>query len=210
MVVLSVDYRLAPEHKFPAAVEDALAATQAVAHRAAELGLDAKRLAVGGDSAGGTLAAVVSQVCRDKGGPALAMQVLIYPWLDPLCDNESKRTCAKGYYCDLPLLDMMWSGYACDPVQDGKNPLAAPALCRDLTGLPHAVVVTAEFDPLRDEGLAYAQRLQQAGVACEYKCYEGMIHGFFSHAFGAPLETGHLAMKECAEAMGRVLGAKKA
>lgn len=180
-VVVSVGYRLAPEAPFPSAVSDCLAATRWVAEHAAELGGDAERLVVAGDSAGGNLAAVVAQACRDEGGPALAAQLLIYPAVD-FTDEAgevypSRVENAEGYF--LTLEDMAW--FTENYVPDGSDP-AHPHLSpiqHDLSGLPPAVVVTAEFDPLRDEGDAYAAALRDAGVEVWHRCYEGMIHAFF-------------------------------
>lgn len=177
--VVSVDYRLAPEHKFPAAVDDAVAATRWVAGTAERLGLDGRRLAVGGDSAGGNLAAVVALRLRAEGGPLLAMQVLIYPATDMAADTPSHTSFADGYL--LTRESVLWfrSNYlrGHDDVADWRaSPLKAP----DLSRLPPAYVVTAGFDPLRDEGRAYAERLQAAGVKVTYECFEGMIHGFIT------------------------------
>ena len=180
-VVVSVDYRLAPEHPFPAAVDDCLAATRWIAGNAAQLGGDPQRLAVGGDSAGGNLAAVVAQRCRDEGGPALSAQLLLYPVVDLADDVEgrypSRIDNAEGYL--LSQADMEWFGDAYLPDRSlAKDPAASP-LHGELSGLPPAVVVTAEFDPLRDEGDAYAVALRDAGVPVVHERFEGLIHGFF-------------------------------
>ncbi len=179
-VVVSVDYRLAPEHKFPAAIEDAYAATGWVAENAARLRGDATRIAVGGDSAGGNLAAVVSLMARDQGGPALVYQLLIYPATDvSTLDTASYRDYGEGYV--LLKADIVWflDHYLADE-QDRHNPLVSPLLAQDLSGLPPALIVAAEFDVLRDEGKAYAQRLEQAGVPVTYTLYDGMVHAFLS------------------------------
>jgi acetyl esterase len=177
-VVVSVDYRLAPEHKFPAAADDCYAATQwAVAH-AGELGADAKRVAIGGDSAGGNLTAVVAQMARDKGGPPLVFQLLIYPVTVASFDTPSYRDNAEGYL--LTAGDMHWFwGHYLKSAADGENPYASPLRATNLKGLPPALVITAEFDPLRDEGEQYAHRLEEAGVPTRLSRYDGMIHGFF-------------------------------
>jgi len=176
-VVVSVDYRLAPEHKFPAAAEDCFAATRWVAAHAAELGADAQRLAVGGDSAGGNLAAVVAQMARDRGGPRLVFQLLIYPATMAAFDTASYRDNAEGYLLTTADMRWFWDHYLARS-NDAANPYASP-LMGTLTGVPPALVVTAEFDPLRDEGEQYARRLQEAGVATRLSRYDGMIHGFF-------------------------------
>jgi|SRR5579871_711341 len=178
--VVSVDYRLAPEHPFPAAVDDCFAATQWVARNAAELGIDAGRLAVGGDSAGGNLAAVVAVLARDAGGPKLCFQLLIYPVTQlggP--DTGSMRENAKGYFLEKASMEWFTRLY-CPELGHREDPRLSPLLTKDLSGLPPAYVVTAGFDPLRDEGKAYADRLDAAGVAVTYVNYPGMIHGFFS------------------------------
>ena len=179
--VVSVDYRLAPEHPFPAAVEDAFAATAFVARNAASFGIDATRLAVGGDSAGGTLAAVTTQLARQAGGPRLRFQLLIYPVAQMGSDTEtaSMRENAKGYFLERQSMDWFTRCYAPDP-RHRSDPRLSPILCQDLTGLPPAYVVTACFDPLHDEGRDYAQALARAGVPVTYVDYPGMIHGFFS------------------------------
>jgi acetyl esterase len=178
-VVVSVDYRLAPEHKFPAAAEDCHAALCWAAAHAAELGADATRLAIGGDSAGGNLAAAVALMNRDRGGPTLALQVLIYPVIDPSCDSASAVANREGYLLTTASMQWMWSLYVNGP-HDYTNPYAAPVAAASLAGLPPAVVITAEFDPLRDEGEAYGRALQAAGVPATISRYDGMIHGFAS------------------------------
>jgi acetyl esterase len=178
-VVVAVDYRLAPEHKFPAAVEDADAAVRWVAEHTGEIGGDATRLAVGGDSAGGNLAAVVAQMAYDRGGPSLAFQLLIYPVTDHYAAGmASYDENAEGYY--LTRDNMMWfiDHYLHD-ARDQDDPRFAPLRRPDLRGLPPALVLTAEFDPLRDEGERYAERLRAAGVPTRLIRYDGMIHGFF-------------------------------
>jgi acetyl esterase len=164
-VVVSVDYRLAPEHTFPAAPEDCFAATQWVAAHAGELQGDRARLAVGGDSAGGNLTAVVAQMARERGGPALAFQLLIYPAVDlrPDAGYASMQENALGYFLDKPSMDW-FAGHYLRGEADRTHVLASPMLAADLRGLPPALVTTAEFDPLRDEGEAYARRLVEAGA----------------------------------------------
>ena len=176
-VVVSVDYRLAPEHKFPAGPEDCYAATRWASEHAAEIGADPKRLAVGGDSAGGNLAAAVSLMARDRGKPAIALQLLIYPVTEHGYETASYRENAKGLLLEKDSMVWFWNHYLASPA-DGQNPYASPLRARDLKGLPPAMVVTAEFDPLRDEGEAYAKRLREAGVTVKTKRYDGLIHGF--------------------------------
>jgi acetyl esterase len=179
--VVSIDYRLAPEHPFPAAVEDCFAATRYVAAHAGEFGIDRKRLAVGGDSAGGNLAAVVSQLAKGEGGPPLAFQLLIYPvtQLGAPVDTPSMRENAKGYFLEKEGMDWFTKLY-CPETRHRSDPRLSPLLCGDLAGLPPAYVITAGFDPLRDEGKAYADKLDAAGVPVTYVNYPGMVHGFFS------------------------------
>jgi acetyl esterase len=177
--VVSVDYRLAPEHPFPAAVDDCLAATKWVSASAGELGIDAKRLAVGGDSAGGNLAAVVSQLARSS-GPEIAFQLLIYPVAQlGAPETPSMRENAKGYFLERESMDWFTRLY-CHDAAHRSDARLSPLLAKDLSGLPPAYVVTAGFDPLRDEGKAYADKLDAAGVPVTYVNYPGMIHGFFS------------------------------
>jgi acetyl esterase len=178
--VVSVDYRLAPEHPFPAAVEDSFAAVKWVATNAAELGIDAARIAVGGDSAGGNLAAVAAVLAKKAGGPKLAFQLLIYPVAQlGGAETASMRENAKGYFLEKASMEWFTRLY-CPEASQRSDPRLSPLLARDVTGLPPAYVVTAGFDPLRDEGKAYADKLDAAGVAVTYVNYPGMVHGFFS------------------------------
>ncbi len=179
-VVMAVDYRLSPEHKFPAAVEDSYAATVWAAANAERLGIDRRRIAVGGDSAGGNLATVIAIRCRDAGGPSLSAQVLIYPVTDVSSfETGSHREYGERYF--LTRAGMEWfTGHYLASADQARHPEASPLLAPDLSGLPPALVITAEFDPLRDEGEAYAQRLQEAGVDVTVTRYPGMIHGFVS------------------------------
>lgn len=175
--VISVEYRLAPEHKFPAAVDDAFAATSWVETNAAQLGVDANRLAVGGDSAGGTLAAVVSQMARDKGAPRLAFQLLLFPITDIAADTNSRRAFASG--CFLEAKDIDWFfGYYLGPDADRADPKASPLLAENFAGLPPAYIMVAEFDPLHDEGVAYAEKLRAAGVTVTLDDHAAMVHDF--------------------------------
>jgi acetyl esterase len=195
-VVVSVDYRLAPEYKFPAAAEDAYAAVRWVAGHAAEINADPRRIAVGGDSAGGNLAAVAALMARDRGGPALLYQVLIYPVTHYAFDTASYRENGEGYMLTRDSMVWFWHHYLEAPEQ-GKSPYASPLLADNLSDLPPALVITAEYDPLRDEGGAYATRLREAGVPVIQKRYDGTIHGFFWMA--GVLEEGRKAMEEVAQ-----------
>jgi len=176
-VVVSVEYRLAPEHPYPAASEDAYSATCWVAEHAGRLGIDPLRLAVGGDSAGGNLAAVVSLMARDRSGPRLALQLLLYPITDYDLDTASYLRYADGYLLTRDAMAWFWRQYLPDGVSP-DGPYISPLRVADLSGLPPALVITAECDPLCDEGLAYAERLKAAGVEVAATCYRGMIHGF--------------------------------
>lgn len=191
--VVSVDYRLAPEHPYPAALEDAYAALCQVAERADALGVDAARIAVGGDSAGGNLAAATALVARDRGGPRLAAQLLVYPVTDADFSRPSYRDNAKGYFLERAAMEWFWGHYVPDP-ERRREPYASPLRAPDCAGLPPALVVTAEYDPLRDEGEAYAERLREAGVEVTCTRYAGMIHGFF--AMSALVDGGKRAMDE--------------
>jgi acetyl esterase len=179
-VVASVNYRLSPETKFPGPVEDCYAATRWLAEHAGEIGADGRFVAVAGDSAGGNLAAVVALMARERGGPKLAYQLLIYPVTTTADGNEfaSYEANSDGYLLTRAGMIWFWDHYLATP-DDGRNPYAAPLRASDLSGLPPAMVVTAEFDPLRDEGQAYARRLREAGVEVKSSHYEGLIHGFF-------------------------------
>jgi acetyl esterase len=175
-VVVSVDYRLAPEHPFPAAVDDAVAAARWAAAHLGELGGD-DRLAVAGDSAGGNLAAVVAQQLHADGTPVTA-QFLIYPAVDSAGEYPSRVENAKGYFLEQPTMDWFYGHYA-GGWDDPADPRLSPLRAADLSGLAPALVVTAEFDPLRDEGEAYAEALRAAGVPVRQQRYDGLIHGFF-------------------------------
>jgi acetyl esterase len=202
--LVSVDYRLAPEHKFPAAVDDCLAATEWVAANAPQLGIDASRIAVAGDSAGGNLAAVVAQLARDRGGrPPLAFQLLIYPVTHLGSDSASRAEFAEGYMLDRKGIDWFDECYTRD-ASDCLNPMASPLLAESFADLPPAYVVTAGFDPLRDEGAAYAEALRLAGVDVTHIDYGGMIHGFFNMT--GVIDEARDAIHAAAEAMKRVLG----
>lgn len=182
--VLSVDYRLAPEHRFPAALDDAYAALCWVSERGAERGLDPTRLGVLGDSAGGNLAAALALVARDRGGPTLRAQLLTYPAVDARMESASIQENAEGFLLTASAMRWFWDHYR------GPTPLETPYLsplhAEDVAKLPPALIVTAEYDPLRDEGEAYARRLEQAGVSVELQRYDGTIHGFVLLAGAIP------------------------
>lgn len=203
-VVVSVDYRLAPEHKFPAAVEDALAAMQWVADHGADVGGDPARLAVGGDSAGGNLAAVVSLLARDAGTPDLAFQLLVYPVTDHEFESASMRENATGYFLELESMRWFYNQYLNDE-NDSADWRFSPVRAAALTGLPPAFVLTAEFDPLRDQGELYARRLEAAGVPVELRRYDGVFHGFFG--MREFIEPAQQAFDDVTKALREALGA---
>ena len=176
-VVVSVDYHLAPEHKFPIPLEDCYTATTWVVDHAAELTVDPEQVAVGGGGAGGNLAAAVALMARDRGGPKLLLQVLDVPATDSRMNTPSMEQNALGYMLTKEWLQKAWDRYLRGP-DDARNPYASPAFAEDLSGLPPALVLTAEYDPLRDEGEEYGRRLQAAGVPATVSRYDGMIHGF--------------------------------
>lgn len=175
--VLSVGYRLAPEHRFPAAVDDCVAAFRWAAAHAEELGSDPARIAVGGDSAGGNLSAVVAQATARDEGPRPAMQLLLYPVTDLSTKHASYRLFAEGFFLTEKQMDWYRGHYLADE-SDARDPRASPLLARDLRGLAPAYVVTAGFDPLRDEGERYARRLEEAGTRVVLRRHEGLVHGF--------------------------------
>ncbi len=175
--VISVDYRMAPEHKFPAAVEDAFAAVAWIEKHAAELGVDANRLAVGGDSAGGNLAAVVAHMARDAGAPKLAYQLLLFPVTEIDADTVSRREFAEGYFLEGRTLEWFFDHYLGSDA-DRSDPKASPLLAAKFAGLPPAYIMVAGFDPLHDEGVAYAEKLRDAGVSVTLDDYPEMVHDF--------------------------------
>lgn len=198
-VVVSVDYRLAPEHKFPAAADDCYAATKWVVENAASISGKPERVAVGGDSAGGNLAAVVSLMAKENGGPHIVFQLLIYPATDYyIPGTASIRENAEGYYLTRDAMIWFWNHYA-NSEEDANNPHMAPLRAKDLHGLPPALVITAEYDPLRDEGEMYATRLQEAGISVTATRYDGMVHGFFS--LTNMMDQAKVAMAEAAAAL---------
>jgi acetyl esterase len=202
-IVVAVDYRRAPEHRFPAAAEDAHAAASWVAAHAAEFGGDPTRLALGGDSAGGNLAAVACLMARDRGGPPIAFQVLIYPITDYNLHNRSYFECAEGYFLSRSEMAWYWEQYVERP-DDREHPHVAPCRSSDLSGLPPAFIITAEYDVLRDEGEHYAALLKAAGVRVKVHRYEGMIHGFVRrYPF---FDQGRAAIEEIARELRESLG----
>jgi acetyl esterase len=203
VVTVSVDYRLAPEHKFPAGPEDCYAVTKWVGANAALLNGDAARIAVGGDSAGGNLSAVVTLMARERGGPKIAYQALIYPATDAANDTPSQKEFGKDGYI-LSKADMEWFYGHYLKAGDAANPLASPARAKDFHGLPPALILTAAYDPLRDEGEAYGEALRKAGVPVKISRYEGVCHGFVSMA--AAIDAGKKAVAEIASELKKAIG----
>lgn len=201
--MVSVDYRLAPEHPWPASPDNCFAAVEWVATHAQELGVDANRLAVGGDSAGGNLAAAATLRARAANGPRIAFQLLIYPAVDATMSLPSNESNGQGYFLEKVGMDWFYGHYLNNPA-DAKNPDVSPLFADDFTGLPPAYVVTAEYDPLRDEGRAYVEKLEAAGVAVEYINYPTMIHGFFG--FQAVVDVSGEAVRLAGEAVAKALG----
>ncbi len=195
-LVVAVDYRLAPEHKFPGAVEDCEAALQWVAAHATELGGDPGRIAVGGDSAGGNLAAVVALLAREKGGPKLCFQLLIYPCVAPEPETPSHHQFAEGYLLTRKTITWFFKQYLRSS-KDTLDPRYAPLEEKDLSSLPPSLVIVAGFDPLRDEGVDYAKALIEAGNKVTLSNYEGMIHGFY--LMGGMIDKANQAIEESAQ-----------
>ncbi|HKI63980.1 MAG TPA: alpha/beta hydrolase [Burkholderiales bacterium] len=196
--VISVDYRMGPESPFPAAVDDCVAATRWAAAEAANLRVDAQRIAVGGDSAGGNLATVVALAARDAGSPSLAFQLLIYPATDQRYGYPSIDRNGEGYLLTKQSM-VYFRGHYLPRRQDWEDWRASPLLAGSLAGLPPALVITAGFDPLLDEGRAYAERLAAEGVATVYREYPDMVHGFL--LLGGVLDTANEAVGECCKAL---------
>ena len=195
-VVVSVDYRLAPEHRWPTAAQDVFAAAQWAAAHADEVGGDLARIVVGGDSAGGNLAAVTALMARDRGGPAIAAQLLLYPMIAADFDTESYRLYGRGFYNPRAALQWYWDQYVPE-ADDRQHPYASP-LHGDLPGLPPAVILLAGHDPLRDEGIAYARALETAGVPTTQCMFAGGIHGFMTMPM---LDLAHQARREASRAL---------
>jgi acetyl esterase len=204
-LVVAVDYRLAPEHPFPAAVEDAWAAVEWLSENAAEIGGDPGRLAVGGDSSGGNLAAVMALRARDR-GLRLAFQLLVYPVTDHDLDSPSYLANADGYGLRRESMRWFWDQYLSDPAQR-SHPEASPLRASDLAGVAPALVLTCEYDPLRDEGEAYAERLRRAAVPVSISSYEGMIHGFFR--MPAVIDAACRALDETGSALRKALSLER-
>ncbi|OBB23047.1 esterase [Mycolicibacterium peregrinum] len=200
-VVVSVAYRLAPEHRWPTAAEDLYAATRWAVDHAADFGGDPSHVVVGGDSAGGNLAAVTTLMARDRGGPDLAAQLLLYPVIAADFDTDSYRLFGRGFYNPRPALQWYWDQYV-PQVADRRHPYASP-LAGDLSGLPPAVVVLAGHDPLRDEGIYYADALEAAGVPVTRRPFDGGIHGFMTMPM---LDIAHQARREAGSALADLLG----
>jgi acetyl esterase/lipase len=205
-VVVSVDYRLAPENPFPAGVEDCYCALTWVGAHAKDLGVDVDRTAVGGASAGGALAAAVAQMARDRNGVPLAMQLLIYPVIDDRMETASMKAFSATPVWNSGSNARMWDHYL-GAKRDYVSNYAAPGRSTDLSDLPPAYVMTAEFDPLRDEGIAYAQRLMQAGVPAELHCFAGACHGF--DLLAPAIDLSRRAVDEQVGAVVRALGAPR-
>ncbi len=197
-LVVAVDYRLAPENPYPAAIEDAYAATCWVADNAKAIRAAESRIAVLGDSAGGTLATVAAMMARDRGKPDIALQVLIYPITDYNFNTASYLNNGEGYMLTRDLMKWFWNLYLADE-KVADQPYVSPLRATDLSGLPEALILTAEFDPLCDEGEAYAQRLQEAGIRVKLTRYNGMIHGFMRMT--SRLDKARLALYEVAETL---------
>jgi acetyl esterase len=202
-VVISVDYGLAPEHRFPEPVDDAVTALGWVHEHADDLGVDPARIAVAGDSAGGNLAAVVAQIARDSGGPPLRFQLLVYPVTDYEFDSPSMNDNAEGYFLTRDAMRWFYSHYLNDPAES-DDPRVSPLRASDLSGLPPAFVITAEFDPLRDQGIAYAAAMRDAGTVVEARSYPGMFHGFMSMV--AFIDAGKVAFDDAVAALRTAFG----
>jgi acetyl esterase len=194
-VVVSVGYRLAPEHKFPVPAEDCYAAAKWTYEIAKALNADGKRLAIGGSSAGGNLAAAVALMARDRKGPPLVHQALVYPVIERNLESASYRENGEGLFLTKAMMKFFWKQYVRTDA-DAEHPYAAPIKAKDLRGLPPALVQTAEYDPLRDEGEAYAKALKKVGIPTKLTRYNGMIHGFVS--MWSEIDAGRDALAEVA------------
>ena len=202
-VVVSVDYRLAPETKFPGPADDCYAATEWASENAASINGDPSSIAVGGDSAGGNLATAICLMARDQNGPALAFQLLVYPVTMRDFETVSYEENASGYSLTRDSMKWFWNHYLASDA-DASNPYAAPMQAKSLKGLPPALVITAQYDPLRDEGEDYAHRLQDEGVSTKCTRYDGMMHGFFANP--SVFDKGKIAVDEASAAMKGAFG----
>jgi acetyl esterase len=202
--VIAVDYRLSPEHKYPAAIEDASAALKFVEANAPQLGVDANRLAIGGDSAGGNIAAVIAQIAKENGGPSLAFQLLFFPVTQIGEETSSFRSFAEGFFLEKAGLEWFYRAYLPDGA-NRKDPHISPLMASSLEGLPPAYLAIAEFDPLHDEGLAYGEKLKKAGVPCEIADYRGLVHDFIY--LQAVLPQAATALKAASAALAKALKA---
>jgi acetyl esterase len=202
--VIAVDYRLAPEHRYPAAIDDAWTATQWIEANAAELGVDAGRIAVGGDSAGGMLAAIVTQLAREKGGLRIAFQLLLFPNTQIGSETQSLKEFAVGYFLERRAIEYFYSLYL-PPEADKNSPKVSPLRARDFAGLPPAYIMLAGYDPLHDEGLAYAEKLRAAGVKVTVQDYADLVHGFIY--LQTVLPQAHDAVAAAAKAVKQALDA---
>lgn len=199
-VVIAVDYRLAPEHRFPAGLEDCYAATRWVANNAETVGARPDRLAIAGDSAGGTLAVGVGLLARDRDGPEIDYQVLAYPATDYAFDTDSYEENAQGYFLTRKDMERFWNGYLRSEL-DGRHPYASTLRTRNLDGLPPSFVLTSGFDPLRDDGLKLADRLSDAGVPTRHVRYDDMIHGFLTMLADPELDRAYEAIETIGDAV---------
>lgn len=199
-VVVATDYRLAPEHRFPAALEDCYAVTRWVAENADAIGATSDAVAIAGDSAGATLAVGVGLLARDRGGPEIGYQVLAYPATDYAFDTDSYEANAQGYFLTRKDMERFWDGYLRSEL-DGDHPYASPLRTEDLTGLPPTLVLTCGFDPLRDDGRKLADRLSEAGVRTRHTQYEDMIHGFLTMLSDPELDRAREAIDEIGSAV---------
>jgi acetyl esterase len=202
LAVVAVDYRLGPEHKFPAAVDDSWAALNWIVANAGPLGIDAAKIAVGGDSAGGNLAAVMALMARDAGAPKLAFQLLIYPVTDFRYITPSQKSNGQGYLLTREVIDYFTANYLPEN-PDLLNWRLSPAFAPDFSKLPPALVLTAGYDPLLDEGREYAEKLEAAGNRVEYVCYPGQIHGFIT--MGRAIPEANEAVALCADRLKNAL-----
>ena len=203
--VVAVDYRMGPEHRFPCAVDDCIAATNWVRREAGALNIDSARIAIGGDSAGGNLAAAVAIAARDYGDLPIVHQLLVYPATDQRRGAPSHTTNGQGYMLTADTMNYFHDHYIEDTAHD-LDWRASPLLCKDLARLPPALVITAGYDPLRDEGLMYANRLSEAGNAATYICFERQIHGFIT--MGRVLDEANTAVALCAAELRRAFASK--